>query len=125
MKTSLTKRRIALIQLEQSFRLLEAGDPVSAVTLAGAAEEILGRFAVRRGFPPCVELTAEGIGSLYDRTHKPRPPKKYLIAFLNVPRNHLKHQDDGRNVRTKIDWRSEAENMIFRAMLNYFNAFEC
>jgi len=43
----LTKRRIALIQMEQSLNMLEAGDPVSALTLAGAAEEILGSIDIQ------------------------------------------------------------------------------
>jgi len=124
-KTKLTKRRIALIQLERSLAVLEDGDPVSALTLAGAAEEILGCFARRRGFPPCVELSAEGIGDIVERAGRARPPKKRLMAFLNFPRNHAKHQDDGRNVRVDFDWQGEAENMIFRAMLNHYNAFEC
>jgi hypothetical protein len=48
-KLHFTKRRIALIQLEQSLNLLEADDPVSALTLAGAAEEVLGHVAFRKG----------------------------------------------------------------------------
>jgi hypothetical protein len=59
----LTKRRIALIQMEQSLNMLEAGDPVSALTLAGAAEEILGRAAARKGKEPRVEYFAEWSGS--------------------------------------------------------------
>ena len=125
MKSCLTKRRIALIQLEQSLRLLQAGDPVSALTLPGAAEEILGRVASKKGYPPCVELTADGIASLFDRARKLRPRKEHLINFLNYARNHLKHQDDGRNMRVDLDWQGEAENMIFRAMLNHLNAFQC
>jgi hypothetical protein len=124
-KTKLTKRRIALTQLERSLRVLEDGDPVSALTLAGAAEEILGGFARRRGFPPCVELSAEGIGDILERAGRARPPQKRLMAFLNFPRNHAKHQDNGPNVRVEFDWQGEADNMIFRAMLNHYNAFEC
>ena len=50
---------------------------------------------------------------------------EHLIKFLNYARNHLKHQDDGRNMRVDLDWQGEAENMIFRAMLNHLNAFQC
>jgi hypothetical protein len=73
-KAKLTKRRIALVQLKQSLRLLHS-DPVSALTLAGATEEVLGCFARRKGFPPVVDLTAEGIGELFDRAAKPAQPK--------------------------------------------------
>ena len=122
-KTPLTKRRLALIQLEQSLRLLEEGDPVSALTLAGAAEEILGAIAKRKGHEPRVSYEADWMGSLFDSAHKPRPLKRQLIAMLNRSRNHLKHQDDGRNIRVTANWYYEAENMLLRCMFNYFDAF--
>ena len=124
-KQHLTKRRIALIQLEQSLNLLDAGDPVSALTLAGAAEEILGRAASRKGHEPRVEYNADWLGSLYDWAKKPRPSRKQLVSQLNAVRNHLKHQDDGRNVRVEADFEFEAEEMILRCMFNHFNAYGC
>lgn len=123
MKRSLSKRRICLIQLQQSLRLLEEGDPVSALTLAGAAEEILGRIAKRKGHEPRVANEVDYLASIADYFDKPCPPKKRLIAALNKPRNHLKHQDDGRNVRVTADWQFEAESMLLRCMYNHFNAF--
>ena len=123
MKTPLSKRRICLIQLEQSLRLLEEGDPVSALTLAGAAEEILGCIAKRKGHEPRVTYEADYLASMADYVRKPRPPRKQVIAALNKPRNHLKHQDDGRNVKVSADWQFEAESMLLRCMFNHFNAF--
>jgi hypothetical protein len=122
-KQRLTKRRIALIQLEQSLNLLESGDPVSALTFAGAAEEILGSMASRKGHKTRVEYCADWLGSLYDLASKSRPPKKKLISLLNETRNHLKHQDDGRNVKVAADFQFEAEEMILRCMFNHVNAF--
>jgi signal transduction histidine kinase len=124
-KQSFTKRRIALIQLERSVELFEAGDFISALTLAGAAEEIFGRMVRRKGKEPRVEYNAEWIGSLYDWAKKPRPSKKQLIVIQNKIRNELKHQDDGRNVRVSANFEIEAEDMILRAMFNYFDAFGC
>lgn len=124
-KQRLTKRRIALIQLEQSVRLLEAGDPVCALTLAGAAEEIFGHAASRKGHVPRVEYNADWFGSFYDWVKKPRPSKKQLITYLNSTRNHLKHQDDGRNIKVEADFEFEAEEMILRCMYNHFNAYGC
>ena len=72
----LTKRRIALVQMEQSLNLLAAGDPVSALTLAGAAEEILGRIAARKGKEPRVGYLADYAGSLYKWAGKPPPIKE-------------------------------------------------
>jgi hypothetical protein len=113
------------MQLEQSLNLLEAGDPVSALTLAGAAEEILGRAASRKGHESRVEYNADWLGSLYDWAKKPRPSKRQLISTLNATRNHLKHQDDGRNIRVEADFQFEAEEMILRCMFNHFKAFGC
>jgi len=124
-KRRLTKRRIALIQLEQSLRLLEEGDSVSALTLAGAAEEILGRIASRKGYEPRVEYHAAWLGSLYDWAKKPRPTRKQLVSTINELRNHLKHQDDGRNISVEADFEFGAEDLILRSLFNYFNAFGC
>jgi hypothetical protein len=124
-KQRLTKRRIALIQLEQSLNLLEAGDSVSALTLAGAAEEILGKAATRKGHEPRVESNADWLGSLFDYAKKPRPPKRQLVSALNSVRNHLKHQDDGRNIKIEADFEFEAQEMILRCMFNHFNAYGC
>lgn len=121
----LTKRRIALVQMEQSLNLLDAGDAVSALTLAGAAEEILGRIAARKGKEPRVGYLADYAGSLYEWAGKPRPSKKELIRLENRTRNHLKHQKDGRNVSVKADFTFDAEDMLLRCMFNHFNAFGC
>ena len=45
--------------------------------------------------------------------------------MLNRYRNHLKHQDDGRNIRVTADWHYEAEDMLLRCMFNHFDAFGC
>jgi len=121
----LSKRRIALLQLERSIRLLEeSNDPVCALTLAGAAEEILGQIATQKGRSTTVENWAEYLGSFYDWMGKPRPPRKKLISVHNRVRNALKHNDAGKNTRVRADFRFEAEDMILRAVKNYFEAFD-
>jgi hypothetical protein len=124
-KQRLTKRRIALVQLEQSLNLLEAGDPISALTLAGAAEEILGKAAIRKGHEPRVEYNADWVGSFFDYMKKPRPSKRQLVSALNTVRNHLKHQDNGCNIKVEADFEFEAQEMILRCMFNHFNAYGC
>ncbi len=108
-----------------ALNVLEAGDPVCALTLAGAAEEILGRAAARRGKQPRVEYLADYAGAIYEWAGAPRPSKKKLIRFENSTRNHLKHQDDGRNITIEADFAFDAEDMLLRCMFNYFNAFGC
>jgi len=121
----LTKRRIALIQMEQSLALLEAGDAVSALTLAGAAEEILGRVVARKGGQPRVEGLAAFDASFYKYVGKPIPPLKNLISRQNKTRNELKHQDDGRNVFVEADFIFDAEEMLLRCMFNHYDAYGC
>jgi hypothetical protein len=121
----LTKRRIALIQMEQSVNLLEAGDYVSSLTLAGAADEILGRIVARKGKVPRVKRDTAYLGSVYEYFGKPRPTEKELTAIENRIRNELKHQDDGRNIRVEADFQFEAEGMLLRCMFNHFDAFGC
>jgi hypothetical protein len=122
----ITKRRIGLIQLERSLDLLlNRNDPVSALTLASAAEEIFGKFSMKQGNAPAVEDWAEYLGSFYDYFRKPRPSKKALIQAHNKIRNELKHNDSGKNYFVTADFQMEAEDMIIRAMKNYFNAFGC
>jgi hypothetical protein len=76
--------------------------------------------------PPTVGTWSwQRIGELFSRRSASPLNKKRLIALLSFSKNHAKHQDDGRNVRIDIDWQSEAEYMIFRAMLNHYNAFDC
>ena len=121
----LTKRGIALIQMDQSLNLLDSGDPVSALTLAGAADEILGRMVAKRGRAPRVELNAHFLGSLYEWAGKPKPTMKELIRIENRTRNELKHQDDGRNVTVEADFQFDAESMLLRCMFNHYEAFGC
>jgi hypothetical protein len=123
MNRTLTKKQIAVIQLEQSLALLQRDDPVSALTLAGAAEEILGYIADKRGHEPQVYVMADWLGSLFERANQPRPKKDYLIRFFNSARNHAKHQTDGINIRISADWHFEAENMLIRCMLNHRRVF--
>jgi hypothetical protein len=122
----ITKRRIGIIQLESSlYLLLNRNDPGSALTLAAAAEEIFGKLSMKHGNTPVVEDWAEYIGSFYDFFKKPRPPKKALIHAHNKIRNELKHNDSGKNYFVIADFQQDAEDMIIRAMKNYFNAFDC
>ena len=100
--------------MEQSLNIMEAGAPVSALTLAGAAEEILGKMARKRGKETRVEYTADYLGSLFEMAGKPRPPMKELIRLENRVRNDLKHQVKGREAVIEADFHFEAENMLLR-----------
>jgi hypothetical protein len=119
-----TKRRIALIQLWRSIDLLENhGDPVCALTLAGSAEEILGKMAAKKGHSTALEDDTIWWGQMADFLKRPRPSQEKVRKALNRIRSELKHNESGRNVQIQAKFVFEAEEMILRALRNYEQAF--
>jgi len=104
-----SKTDIALRQLETALRLFDEGqDYYSDVTLAGAADEILGRLLESRGaVSALVSLTKPG-------------DEKTFIERANLARNALKHLNVGGADRVSLDIREEAADMLDRAIANYW-----
>jgi len=122
----LTKRRLALIQLERAVKLLEDDvDPVCALTLAAAAEEILGQIAKHKSGRNALEDSADYLATVYDWAKVPRPSRKTLFHRHNRLRNELKHNDKGKNSWVQADYQFEAEEFLLRAVRNYCFAFNC
>lgn len=94
-----SKKKVAEHQLDRAIRLLlDDHDAISAVTLAGAAEEILGKL---------VEASGEksSIGSFIDDclligrvAHGEEWKPKVFAEMANHTRNSLKHLVDGSDV---------------------------
>ncbi len=100
----------------------------SALTLAGAAEEVLGTMVRDR-------FTADGskikhalgervsvIAHLKGTDPEDKKEQDRLIAFLNHPRNAAKHLHTNKGVSRVFNLREEALDMIERAVLNYRRA---
>jgi hypothetical protein len=100
-------------------------DPVCALTLAAAAEEILGKMAAKKGHCTALEEDALWFQGMADYLKQQRPSQEKVFKSLNRVRNELKHNDKGRNTRVQADFVFEAENMILRALRNYGRAFGC
>ncbi|MGB5774116.1 MAG: hypothetical protein WBP89_05600 [Sedimenticolaceae bacterium] len=86
---SFDKQGAALQQLDRAILLfLNEKDFVSSITLAGAAEEILGALVSKAGGTPCVTDQARRL----KESKLPHLSEKQ-IAFnhLNLARNALKH----------------------------------
>ncbi len=77
------KKDIALIQLRSSAKLYKSGDYISAITLAGAAEEILGCIAKARTKTNELEKDIVYLKSVYDYFSSPVPIGKESIAKIN------------------------------------------
>ena len=114
-------KRIALAQLETALTLFhQQGDLFSVVTLAGAAEEILGRLAHRRGFGASAESLAEAASAIHKLLHGEAVPLKEFYRIANRARNSLKHLDINSASTITMDVQQEAVDMLHRAIDNYW-----
>lgn len=90
---------------------------ISAITLAGAAEEILGKLVTGTGQTNSLEREindqCEEFKSFFGRDGD---PKTFRELEINA-RNELKHRRSGNNL--EIDLEQEAVNLIERAINNF------
>jgi hypothetical protein len=56
---TLTKLEVAVHQLDVAIRLFLSGDYLASLTLAGAAEEILGSLCKRAGKPVAIDFIVD------------------------------------------------------------------
>lgn len=122
--TKISKKEIALIQIKAAARHYKKKDYVSCITLAGAAEEILGRIAKkRRGFNQ-QDNDIDYTKSIFHYFKKDIPKTKSLITNRNTTKNELKHNDIGENLIIEADLENEAVTFFVAALKNYFDASE-
>jgi hypothetical protein len=118
------KKDIALQQLIDSANLYNKGRYCSALTLAGAAEEILGKIAKKRTGKNQLEYEIEYLKSVYRYFKKPIPSDGELINRINKTKNELKHNDIGENLWVESDFENECVLLFVRAVKNYFDAYK-
>ena len=110
----LSKLEIAKRQLEVAAQLyVDGADDLAVITLAGAAEEILGKL-LRRTEQKCM---ADHIVEL-DKKLTGGRPFNVVSDEVNRARNALKHARDQSEDLVKIE-PGEATAMIGRALLNF------
>lgn len=111
----LNKMDVARRQLAVAIDIfLSDGDPIAIITLAGAAEEIFGKIALRNN-------KENSLGFML-RTHKAlgsTATEKELIKNANLVRNALKHANDEGDEEIELDEQQEAISMLSRALTNY------
>ncbi len=90
----ITKRDAALRQLNVAAVLFLAGDYLSSLTLAGAAEEMLGKEAERAGLPTSVDNIIRTTLETPSNGVPDAARKKNARRALNGPRNAAKHNGD-------------------------------
>ena len=116
---TLTAVDIARIQIERAIQLfLDGEDYVSATTLAGAGEAILGDILRARDIKHALdEIVDDSILVGQKLYPKEVMTRKGIISLANSYRDRLKHLNDGSDINVSVDY--EAACMIERACDNY------
>lgn len=114
------KLKIATDQLETAIRLHDEKNFVSAITLAGAAEEILGRLLKAKGGTTALETRQQTTGVAYKILWGDDTTPKRVAHVANYTRNEVKHHDATGVSFLEFDPKAEADDMIERAIDNHF-----
>lgn len=118
---SFARADIALDQLETALRLWESGeDDLSVITLASAAEEILGKCLKAEGRSNSLEDMKSAYSKLSMHLFGEQPGPRELAERANHARNALKHYDLGSSPTVTLDAHQEAGDMLNRAIDNYW-----
>lgn len=114
---SLSYIEIAKRQLLMALRIyFEGHDYVSAITLAGAAEEILGKRLKTNGKTNAIEFYVSALHDIDDAFGDEKTDEQIYINELIHVKNMVKHMPvDG----LVCDFKYEAEVMIHRAITNW------
>jgi hypothetical protein len=118
----LSRREIAKVQLIKAIDLFVTEQFIPSITLAGAAEEILGKLLQHRGEAPILDESFAAIQDIR-RTKiglnvMDGKPKKEIVAGWNKARNNLKHHGETDEEFVVINACDEAYWMIRRALAN-------
>jgi hypothetical protein len=115
-KISTTKAEIAVKQLETAIDLfIQRQDYICAITLSGAAEEVLGKLVVRTGKASAHKALSDSLLKKYNLNIS---EKELNDRYLNYARNSLKHLNSNGEDRTELEAQTEAISMIIRALNN-------
>jgi hypothetical protein len=114
----LTNLDIARHQIDRAVLLfLDKDDYISSLTLAGAAEEILGAVLRKQGKAPAIEnIVAKG-AEIQKTLYGIESPKRLLFNSLNEYRNKLKHFNEQEPLHISPGYYSS--RMLNRAIENY------
>jgi hypothetical protein len=114
----LTKFEIAERQLFHAMELYLAGtNLVSVITLAGAAEEILGKLVSSKGYENALDLKVKKLCKMFEFVFKKQANPKDFEKLRNKARNELKHI--GTEDFIELNLEQEAVKMLDRAIKNY------
>jgi len=109
----LSKVDIAVIQFESAITAYKSDAFIEAITLRGAAEELLGKLCK-------LKKNENAVKSYYNfaKLHDENLDEKEFISFLNKQRNALKHFDVTAEFYIEINI-EDAKAMLARATVNF------
>lgn len=111
-----SKLELAVHQLDRAIKLLlDDNDPISAITLAGAAEEILGKLVNEAGGTNSLEEFIDECMRIGEYVANDGAIRKEFANMQNYHRNQLKHLSDGSDITISIEC---ANGLIERAAEN-------
>jgi hypothetical protein len=112
----ITKLNVAINQLQMAIDMfLENKDLFCIITLAGAAEEILGHYATRANKKTMMDLLCT---SLNNSQWKNVSGRAEILKLLNKPKNSLKHFCSSKTETIEINPEEAALAMLIRAIGN-------
>ena len=121
----INKLDVAISQLETALELyLSNGCRISVTTLAGAAEEILGRYLEIKGEETALAQTIRVICLLHKKRCGMTPQHAPIKTRANFAKNSFKHMDLQGDFDIKVDVEEEAIDMLNRAVDNYWKLTE-
>lgn len=114
----MSKFEIAEEQLFHAVQLyLDGTYIVSAITLAGAAEEILGELLKKQGLGTALDEKVETLCEMFEAVFDGPADRKAFWRLRTRARNELKHNRNGAPI--DLDLEQEAVNILDRALENY------
>ncbi|MGF6534311.1 hypothetical protein P3T20_005115 [Paraburkholderia sp. GAS206C] len=111
----ISKLDVAVHQLNVAIRLFLDGDYLASLTLAGAAEEILGRLCERAGKPIAIDYIVDYHRNDTDPALSDKKRRTILSDALNRPRNAAKHANDPNEATFDVD-QAWPLQMVMRAV---------
>jgi len=115
-------------QLHDAIDLFFVGRLYSALTLAGAASEVLGQMNRAEGHQSSYEIRRDAVAQMYERLFGPWPNRKKngdpIVPRINEARNALKHYDPAKDSQcVDLDLEDETKDALNRAIDDYYHLY--
>ncbi|WP_305816818.1 hypothetical protein [Photobacterium leiognathi] len=113
------KLEIAEVQLDRAIALfLNEKDYICCITLAGAAEEIFGKYLIYKDKKPFSDYAPSKIRERFCVQDNDSTIRN---EHLNFVKNELKHFNDQDREQIDANWEGQAFMMLSRAVINRVN----